>query len=219
MPLLFKNINDPAELVRERQAMVDHQIITRGVKDPHVLAAMKKVPRHLFVPPSELKFAYGDHPLPIEDRQTISQPYIIAAMTEALHLHNTDKVLEIGTGSGYQTAILAEITPHVYSIEYYPDLMEKARIHLHNLEYNTIHLRSGNGILGWPEEAPFNAIICTCSPTRIPPNWIEQLAEGGRMIIPLEQDHQQTLLLYRKTNGAMEHTPLFPVVFVPLIES
>lgn len=199
--------------------MVDEQIRARGIRNERVLAAMLKVERHRFVLPAYLSEAYDDHPLPIGEGQTISQPYIVAFMTEVLDLKATDKVLEIGTGSGYQAAVLAEICDSVFSIEIFPSLAQKAEETLKELGYNNVFIKSGDGYRGWPEHAPFNGIIVTCAPEEIPGPLREQLAEGGKMIIPVGGDYAQNLILLEKKNGKLVKSNVLPVRFVPMIDS
>jgi len=203
-----------------RRAMVEDQIRARGIKDRAVLRAMAKVPRHEFVPTALRENAYEDHPLPIGDGQTISQPYIVALMTEALRIKRGDKVLEIGTGSGYQAAVLAELTPKIYTIEILPSLAKRAEATLKRLGYNSVRVRTGDGYKGWPQHAPFNAIIVTCAPDKVPQPLIDQLAEGGRMVIPVgPQDALggQDLQLVEKHNGTVKVSSIAPVMFVPLV--
>src|SRR5207237_854016 len=177
---------DGADPNAERRArMVDTQIVARGVRDPRVLAAMRKVPRHLFVDPPEREQAYEDRPLPIAGSQTISQPYIVALMTELLQLSPKARVLEIGTGSGYQSAVLGEVSAEVYSIEILPDLARSASEKLRRLGYANVTVREGDGYRGWPEHAPFDGIIVTAAPERTPEPLLDQLAPGGRMVIPV----------------------------------
>jgi len=195
--------------------MVESQIISRGVKDPLVLKAMRQVLRHAFVPESMRAEAYEDRPLPIGYNQTISQPYIVASMTEELKLIGDDIVLEIGTGSGYQAAVLAEIVKKVYSIEIVCPLAERAKKDLDSLGYKNIHIRCGDGYKGWPEKAPFDAIIVTAAPKKIPAPLMDQLKEGGRMIIPVGKFHQELKIL-KKQNGKIEIETLYPVRFVPM---
>lgn len=201
---------------RERKEMVEYQIRRRGVRNKKVLKAMLKVPRHLFVPEQMMELAYGDEPLPIGEGQTISQPYIVAYMTEALKLRGREKVLEIGTGSGYQTAILAEITREVYTIELIPELSLRAREVLQKLGYRNIQFRVGDGTRGWPEQAPFEAILVAAAPPAVPPALVEQLKTGGRMVIPVGTDFQELVLVTRKKEG-WEEKRLIGVRFVPLI--
>jgi len=168
-----------------RAKMVETQIAARGVRDPRVLAAMRKVPRHMFVEPAARGEAYEDHPVPIGNNQTISQPYIVALMTELLELPPHARVLEIGTGSGYQSAVLGEIAAEVYSIEILPDLAQAAADKLKELGYANVEVRAGDGYRGWPEHAPFDGIIVTAAPERIPQPLVDQLSVGGRMVIPV----------------------------------
>jgi protein-L-isoaspartate(D-aspartate) O-methyltransferase len=203
---------------KERKEMVEEQIKDRGVKDTKVLDAFLKVERHRFVPDEYLKEAYGDHPLPIGEGQTISQPYIVALMTEVLDLQKGDKALEIGTGSGYQAAILAELCDSVFSIEIYGTLASKAEKLLGELGYTNIWIKTGDGYLGWKEHAPFDAIIVTCAPTHVPEPLREQLAEGGRMVIPVGESYAQELILLKKVKGEMKEEDIIPVRFVPMID-
>jgi len=200
-----------------RERMVETQIKARGIKDERVIQAMLKVPRHLFVPPSLRDQAYGDFPLPIGEGQTISQPYIVALMTEALELKGNERVLEIGTGSGYQTAILAELALWVYTIERYATLQEKAKAILLELGYKNISFKVGDGTLGWKDAAPFEAIIVTAAAPEIPPPLIEQLAEGGRIVIPVGDEFSQMLIKGVKRGGRLHTKTLEPVRFVKLI--
>lgn len=187
-----------------RRSMVEIQIQRRGVFDPRVLAAMRQVPRHQFVPPDLWNQAYNDYPLPIGEDQTISQPYIVALMTEILEVKDTDKVLEIGTGSGYQAAILAELAAQVYSIERIASLAAKAKKVMEDLGYQNIHIKVADGTLGWPEEAPFDAIMVTASAPQVPRPLTEQLALGGRLIIPVGDQWSQTLTLVRRTKDGLK---------------
>lgn len=200
----------------QRARMVTTQIERRGVSSPDVLAAMRAVPRHEFVPPSVRNEAYQDSPLPIGFGQTISQPYIVAAMTDALRLRPSDKVLEIGTGSGYQAAVLAHLVSNVYSIEIIPELAQRAAADLARLGYTNVHVRAGDGYAGWPEHAPFDAIIVTCAPENIPQPLIEQLAEGGRMVIPVGGRWGQSLVRMTKRGGTLHREDLMGVIFVPM---
>ncbi len=199
----------------ERAAMVDGQIAGRGVTDNLVLGAMRKVPRHEFVPESYRRYSYADEPLPIGEGQTISQPYIVALMTETLNLDSTSKVLEIGTGSGYQAAVLAEIAESVYSIEIVESLCRRAAETLARLGYGNVHVRCGDGYRGWPEEAPFDAIIVTAAPDHVPQPLVDQLATGGRMSIPVGDFYQELLLLTKTERGVTERK-VIPVRFVPM---
>jgi protein-L-isoaspartate(D-aspartate) O-methyltransferase len=198
--------------------MVNEQIRGRGISDTRVLNAMIKVPRHLFVQEPFTKKAYDDRPLPIGLNQTISQPYIVAFMTEVLKLKATDRVLEIGTGSGYQAAILAEICDSVYTIEIFESLAGRARKTLNQLGYKNILVKQGDGYRGWPEHAPFDVIIVTCAPTRIPQPLKDQLAEQGRMIIPVGESTVQKLILLVKNKGKILEETVLPVIFVPMID-
>jgi protein-L-isoaspartate(D-aspartate) O-methyltransferase len=206
---------DLYRLARER--MVETQIKARGIKDERVLKAMLKVPRHLFVDEALRDQAYGDFPLPIGEGQTISQPYIVALMTEALELKGNERVLEIGTGSGYQTAILAELALWVYTIERFPMLLERAKKVLKELGYKNISFKLDDGTLGWKEAAPFDAIIVTAASPDIPPPLVEQLAEGGRMVIPIGDEFSQTLIKGVKKGGKLHTKALEPVRFVKLV--
>ena len=210
---------DLMERLRER--MVRTQIENRGIKNPAVLKAMRKVERHQFVPDSYTSRAYGDHPLPIGEGQTISQPYIVALMTEVLNLKESDKVLEIGTGSGYQAAILGELCDSIYTIEIVEVLGNRAANLLNTLGYENIEVevKVGDGYKGWPEYAPFDAIIVTCSPTQVPQPLQDQLAEGGRMVIPVGKRDAQELVLLTKQEGKLQQQHIIPVRFVPMVDS
>jgi protein-L-isoaspartate(D-aspartate) O-methyltransferase len=188
----------------ERQRMVERQIAPRGVSDPRVLAAMQKVPRHRFIPSHLWDQAYGDYPLPIGEDQTISQPYIVALMTEMLELQETDKVLEVGTGSGYQAAILAELAAQVYTIDRVAMLLARAEQILNEMGYANIKTRVGDGTLGWPEEMPFDAIIVTAGAPQVPRPLTEQLSLGGRLVIPVGDTWSQTLTRVRKTKDGLK---------------
>jgi len=198
-----------------RQRMVNTQIAGRGVTDSLVLAAMLEVPRHLFVPPEYRRFAYADHPLPIGEEQTISQPYIVALMTELLNLKGREKVLEIGTGSGYQAAVLSEIAENVYSIEILEGLAARATRRLDSLGYSNVHVMCGDGYKGWPEKAPFDAIIVTAAPDHIPKPLKEQLKVGGRLVIPIGEVYQELMVITRTASG-YESKSVIPVRFVPM---
>ena len=215
---MAKNSQDP-DYYQLRQKMVNEQIMARGVRTESVIKAMQKVERHLFVPEQYRNFAYSDRPLPIGEGQTISQPYIVALMTELLDLKKSDKVLEIGTGSGYQAAILAEICDSVYTIEIIPSLGKQAQVLLKELGYHNIHCKIGDGYLGWPEHAPYDGIIVTCAPSKIPQPLKEQLAEGGRMVIPVGATYTQELVLVTKTKGKLIQKSVIPVRFVPMLRS
>ncbi len=195
--------------------MVDEQIAARDIKNPVVLDAMRRVPRHEFVPEPLRGSAYADSPLPIGHDQTISQPYIVAYMTEALELDGSHRVLEIGTGSGYQAAVLGEIAKEVYTIEIVAPLAEGARAVLKRLGYANVHVRTGNGYLGWPEQAPFDRVIVTAAPDDIPPALVEQLKAGGLMAIPVGVGTQELRIL-RRTETGMQTLRTLPVRFVPM---
>ncbi|MBI5417455.1 protein-L-isoaspartate(D-aspartate) O-methyltransferase [Candidatus Poribacteria bacterium] len=199
-----------------RKDMVQYQIQERNVKDEKVLEVMRKVPRHKFIPEDSRKYAYQDRPLPIGEGQTISQPYIVAFMTEALKVKSSDKVLEIGTGSGYQAAILAELVKEVYTIEIVEILGVRAEKTLESLGYKNVKVKIGDGYKGWKEYAPFDVIIVTCAPDHIPEPLIEQLMENGRMIIPVGEYYNQELVLIEKKNGKIEKKGVLPVMFVPM---
>ena len=201
----------------ERDRLVDEHIVPRSIKEPTLLAAMRHVPRHRFVPPLLSAFAYMDGPLPIGHGQTISQPSLVAMMTEALTIRKTDKVLEVGTGSGYQAAVLAELAGTVLTVEILEPLARQAERTLAELGYKNIRVRVGDGYQGWPEEAPFDAIIVTAAPDHVPQPLLDQLAVGGRLILPVGPSHLQTLDLYRRTAEGYERKPLTLVRFVPLI--
>ena len=198
-----------------RARMVETQIVARGVRDPRVLAAMRKVPRHLFVDAGDRASAYDDHPLPIGGRQTISQPYIVALMSELLALRPESRVLEIGTGSGYQSAVLGELAREVYSIEIIPDLARSASDKLRTLGYANVIVREGDGYRGWPEKAPFDAIVVTAAPPGIPEPLKQQLAVGGRLVVPVGTRLQELMVLTRTPEGFREQRVL-PVRFVPM---
>jgi len=203
---------------RERRSMVDTQIRARGVRDPLVLAAVAKVPRHLFIPEALQARAYADEPLPIGQGQTISQPYIVAYMTETLGLRGGEKVLEVGTGSGYQTAVLAEIAGEVWTVEIVETLAGRARAVLEGLGYANIHYRVGDGSQGWPEAGPFDAIIVTAAAAHMPPGLEEQLAPSGRMVIPVGTELQELVLVTQEKKG-LERRTLLGVRFVPLVRA
>lgn len=211
-----KNMNED-EFAAIRNRMVDTQIQIRGVDDPRVLAAMRRVPRHRFVPQALWDQAYNDYPLPIGEDQTISQPYIVALMTEALELQAGDRVLEIGTGSGYQAAVLAELAAQVYSIDRLASLAEKARQVLAELGYTNFQVRVGDGTQGWPEEAPFDAILVTAGAPQVPRPLVEQLALGGRLVVPVGDRFSQTLTRVRQTRDGVKFDYLGGCRFVRLI--
>jgi protein-L-isoaspartate(D-aspartate) O-methyltransferase len=201
-----------------RMNMVEKQIAARGVTDEKVLEAMRKVERHQFVPEQYRGYAYADRPLPIGESQTISQPYVVAFMTEILELQEGEKVLEIGTGSGYQAAVLAEICNNVWTIEVNHILAERAGNVLEKTGYSEVHVRAGDGYQGWSEFAPFDAIIVTCAPSDVPGPLVDQLAEGGRMIIPVDIRFGQELVLLKKIKGKLVRKGVLPVRFVPMID-
>ena len=200
----------------QRQQMVQQQLVTRGINDQRVLAAMAKVPREEFVAPDSRAESYEDGPLAIGFAQTISQPYIVAFMTEQLRPKPSDRVLEVGTGSGYQAAILAELVSEVYSIEIVEPLAKNAEATLQRLGYKSVHLKIGDGYQGWPDAAPFDAIIVTCAPDKVPQSLVDQLKEGGRMVIPVGDRFAQQLYLLEKKNGQLKQSVTLPVRFVPM---
>jgi protein-L-isoaspartate(D-aspartate) O-methyltransferase len=199
-----------------RARMVESQIVARGVRDPRVLAAMRKVPRHRFVDEGQRAEAYEDHPLPIPGNQTISQPYIVALMTELLELKPSSRVLEIGTGSGYQSAVLAELADEVYTIEIVPELARLAGTRLRELGYKNVTVREGDGYRGWPEHAPFDAVIVTAAPERIPQPLLDQLAPGGIMVIPVGGFFQELKVFRKSADGRITEKDILPVRFVPM---
>jgi len=205
-----------ADLTSERQRMVQQQLMPRGIHEERVLAAMAKVPREEFVPPDSRAASYEDGPLPIGNGQTISQPYIVAFMTEQLRSKPSDRVLEIGTGSGYQAAILAELTAEVYTIEIVEPLAKNAEVTLQRLGYKNVHVKVGDGYSGWLEHAPFDAIIVTCAPDHVPQQLTDQLKDGGRMVIPVGERFAQQLYLLEKQNGRLRESAVLPVRFVPM---
>ena len=200
-----------------RQQMVDTQIRARQVRSAAVLQAMMRVPRHLFVPEPLRPYAYDDRPLPIGQGQTISQPYIVGYMTEMLQLEPGHNVLEVGTGSGYQGAVLAEIAKQVYSIEIVPELADLARKNLKQAGYRNVEVRTGDGYRGWPERAPFDRIIVTAAPPAIPKGLVDELAVGGIMVVPVGTDYQEIVIITRTATGLTEKRTI-PVRFVPMVE-
>jgi protein-L-isoaspartate(D-aspartate) O-methyltransferase len=219
--VLFSDCNSQ-EFVKDdhsaaRKKMVESQIISRGIKDQDVIDAMLKVERHLFVSPEYANQSYGDYPLPIGDGQTISQPYIVALMTEVLDVNKSSRVLEIGTGSGYQAAILSRLCDTVYTIEIFESLGKKAQNILTVLGYNNVKVKIGDGYKGWKEHSPFDAIIVTCAPTHVPQPLKDQLAEGGRLVIPVGETHTQELILFEMVNNKFRKKDIIPVRFVPMI--
>jgi len=202
---------------KERSRMVEEQIAYRGVKDPRVLAVMGKVPRHEFMPEALRTQAYGDHAMPIGDGQTISQPYIVALMTELLELAGDERVLEIGTGSGYQAAVLAELCQKVFTVERVKVLADKARATLDRLGYRNVAMKVFDGTYGWREMAPFDAIIVTAAAPEVPETLVEQLKDGGRLVIPVGDRYSQELVKIVKTESGITRRTDIPCVFVPLI--
>lgn len=219
---MFKEILGPkydAYLAFIRKQMIKDQIESRGVKDPRVLAAMEHVCRHCFVTEDMVSRAYEDYPLPIRSGQTISQPYIVALMSELLGLGGGERVLEVGTGSGYQTAVLAELAAEVDSVEILPELALDAKERLGRLGYRNINFRTGNGALGWPERAPYDAALVTCAAAEVPPELPEQLKAGGRLVIPVGGQGGQNLLLLTRTAAGLEEKMICAVRFVPMLKS
>jgi len=206
---------DDDDYLNQRLVMVETQIARRNITDENVLEAMRKVPRHLFVPEEYRYESYRDGPLPIGRGQTISQPYIVAIMTELLKIDSASKVLEIGTGSGYQAAVLAEISDSVYTIEIIPELGRRAEKILDSLGYKSVHVRIGDGYLGWPEAAPFDAVIVTAAAPKIPQPLVDQLKEGGRMVIPVGEFGQDLYLIIKQKDGLVKQS-VIPVRFVPM---
>jgi protein-L-isoaspartate(D-aspartate) O-methyltransferase len=205
------------QFVRARRAMIERDLVSRGIRDRRVLEAMGSIERELFVPEKLRSLAYEDRPLSIGEGQTISQPYIVAFMTELLSLRGTERVLEIGTGSGYQTAVLGKLAAEVYSIEIIPKLSERAKILLVRLGFDNVHLKVGDGFFGWEEQGPFDAILVTAAAAKIPEPLWRQLREGGRLIMPLGAERQaQTLVRVTKSDGKQVVEELTGVVFVPL---
>lgn len=219
-PMAHAEFDRQAQYGRLRAAMVRDQLVPRGISDERVLAAMNRVPRHLFVADNMRQFAYDDRALPIEAGQTISQPYIVAMMTQTLAVQAGERVLEVGTGSGYQAAVLVELGAEVFSIERHPQLSAKVLQLFKELGYNTsiqVHLLVGDGTLGWPPAAPYDAIIVTAGAPVTPPALTEQLREGGRLLIPVGNEQQQQLVLYKVEGGRLIEQGMIPCVFVPLI--
>jgi protein-L-isoaspartate(D-aspartate) O-methyltransferase len=211
-----QNASSVSDFTAQRQEMVQRQLMTRGINDARVLAAMAKVPREEFVPLDARAASYEDGPLPIGYGQTISQPYIVAFMTEQLRPKPNDRVLEVGTGSGYQAAILAELVSEVYSIEIVGPLAKNAKTTLQRLGYKNVHVKIGDGYKGWPEEGPFDAIIVTCAPDKVPQPLVDQLKDDGRMVVPVGDRFAQQLYLLEKKNGQLKQSATLPVRFVPM---
>lgn len=209
---------DEQDMNDQRERMVDRQIEKRGIENPRVLQALRDVKRHLFVPPDEVSEAYEDHPLPIGSGQTISQPYIVALMTEAIDPEPTDRVLEIGTGSGYQAAVLSKLVKEVFSIEIVESLGREATKRLADLGYANVTVRIGDGYKGWPEQAPFDKIVVTAAPPEVPQALIDQLAEGGRMVVPVGTTFQELLLIEKKPGGEVTKRVITAVRFVPMVK-
>jgi len=204
------------EYAQERNRMVAEQIAGRGLRDPRLLAAMEAVPRHRFVPSDQLNWAYADGPLPIGFGQTISQPYIVAFMTDALHLTGTERVLEVGAGSGYQAAILGQMAAEVHTVEYIPELSAQAEKVLQELGFTNVHVHSGDGSLGWPEAAPYDGVLVAAAAPRLPQPLLDQLAEGGRIILPVGSRGFQQLEIWERRGKKFKHEASIPVAFVPL---
>jgi protein-L-isoaspartate(D-aspartate) O-methyltransferase len=211
-----QNAPPVSDFAAQRQLMVQQQLVTRGINDARVLAAMAKVPREEFVPPDSRVASYEDGPLPIGYGQTISQPYIVAFMTEQMRPKPSARVLEVGTGSGYQAAILAELVSEVYSVEIVEPLAKTAEATLQRLGYKNVHLKIGDGYKGWSEVGPFDAIIVTCAPDKVPQPLVDQLKDGGRMVIPVGDRFAQQLYLLEKKNGQLKQSATLPVRFVPM---
>jgi protein-L-isoaspartate(D-aspartate) O-methyltransferase len=216
--VLRSSAGEPADDLNTaaRNRMVDRHLVERGIKNPRVLEAFRTVPRHLFLPKDSRRLAYEDESIPIGEGQTITPTFDVAFMTEALDPKPTDKVYEVGTGSGYQASILSRLVKDVYSVEIHKPLGERAAKVIKELGYDNIHTRIGDGYAGWPEAAPFDAIIVTCAPEHIPPPLIEQLKEGGRMVIPIGSRFDQAVFLMIKKNGKLIGTKLRPTLFVPM---
>ena len=206
-----------SRFARERERMVEEQVIARGVTDPRVIEVMRRLPRHVFVDEALRDRAYGDHPLPIGEGQTISQPFIVGHMSQLLWLGGREKVLEVGTGCGYQAAVLAELAGRVCTMERIPRLASRARETLEALGFRNVWVRAGNGTLGWPDQAPFDRILVAAGGPAVPPPLFEQLAEGGRMVIPVGEVANQTLQVVEKVQGTMRVTADAECVFVKLV--
>ncbi len=205
-------------MTEQRDRMVDRQIEKRGIENARVLQALRDVKRHLFVPPEDVTSAYDDHPLPIGHGQTISQPYIVALMTETIDPQPSDHVLEIGTGSGYQAAVLSRLVEHVYTIEIVPALGTAATTRLRQLGYENVTVKIGDGYKGWPEHAPFDKIVVTAAPPEVPEALIDQLAKGGRMVVPVGTTFQELLLVEKSKDGDVSKRVITGVRFVPMVK-
>lgn len=212
-PVMSKQWSDKAN------SMVKYQIERRGIKNPDVLQVMRNTPRHLFVPPALSTMAYDDYPLPIGEKQTISQPYIVALMTDLLKLKGDEKILEIGTGSGYQAAILSQLVDTVYTIEIVESLANNAKIRLNNLNYKNVIVKQGDGYKGWPSAAPFDAIIVTAAPKKVPQTLIDQLIVGGHIVIPVGDRWQELQLITKINKNKIKKKTVIPVRFVPMVRS
>jgi protein-L-isoaspartate(D-aspartate) O-methyltransferase len=217
-PTVAQDANKPADpTAPARERMVQRHLVERDIKDERVLQAFRTVPRHLFVPPQHRRLAYEDESIPIGEGQTITPTYDVAFMTEALQPKPTDKVYEVGTGSGYQAAILSRVVKEVYSVEIHEPLGKGAAKVLKELKYDNVHTRVGDGYAGWPEAAPFDAVIVTCAPEKIPPPLVEQLKDGGRLLIPLGDRYNQAVWLFTKKDGKLDSgKKLKPTLFVPM---
>lgn len=213
---LFKKNGDDS-LTAQRHRMVEEQLRVRGIRDERLLAAMAKVPREEFISAEDIANTYGDYPLPIGAGQTISQPYIVAVMVEALELRPDDRVLEVGTGTGYQAAILGELSAEVWTIERHPELADKAQAILQRLGYANIHVVTGDGSLGLPQHAPFNAILVAAAAPRIPETLVAQLADGGRLVVPVGSRQEQQVQVVKKTGNETAVSLRDPCRFVPLV--
>lgn len=213
-----KQVEGEVNFAKMRERMVEEQLVRRGIKDAEVLRAMRTVERHLFVPEAHRGSAYNDYPLPIGEGQTISQPYMVALMTDLLDISKEEKALEVGTGSGYQAAVLSELAKEVYTIEIIEPLGKSADERLKKLGYHNVHVRVGDGYAGWPEKAPFDGIVVTCACPEAPGPLVEQLAEGGKMVIPIGKTlSYQTLVLFEKKKGKLHRMDITGCVFVPLL--